>query len=42
MIREARRQPHVERALACEMPMVAWADDPAAEIQDGFQVDQGA
>ena len=28
------------KSLAGEIPMVACADDPAAEIQDGIQVDQ--
>ena len=37
---EARRQAHVERSLAREVPVVAGADDPAREIQDGVQVDQ--
>ena len=37
---EAGRQAHVERPLAGEVPVVARADDPAAEVQDGVQVDQ--
>src|ERR1019366_10500037 len=37
---EARRQAHVERPLPSEIPVVARDDDPAAEVQDGVEVDQ--
>ena len=37
--RERRRQRHVEFGLAVEVPVMAGADQPAAEIQDDVEID---
>jgi hypothetical protein len=37
---EARCQAHVERSLAGEIPVMACTNDPAAEVEDGVEVNQ--
>jgi len=37
---EARPQAHVERPLTGEIPVMARANDPAGEVEDGVEVDQ--
>ena len=36
---EARREAHVERPLAGEVPVVPGPDDPAGQVEDGVEVD---